>query len=250
MWRIWQAKSLGRWNKPMKSETKIWFYQTGWQRFSYHRERFRKLTFWAVAPRRLETRKPMNSETYIQSHTCKKPIKIWKHCSIWVIFSRWRTLLGINIFWALLRAHFSPGLAARAGISLSGAQTINSDLSLHLRKWLQKLSYLLDLRSFKSPCNKSRRNEQRLKERVSSPWLGLIERIWTGLCDWGESRRFVPRGLTEKIGCDPKHYISTERNSAHLMEQSFFFHRGWSCLREMLLENTPYTPINLMREEL
>lgn len=149
----------------------------------------------------------------------------------------------INVFWALLRAHFSPGLAARAGISLSGAQTINSDLSLHLRKWLQKLSYLLDLRSFKSPCNKSRRNEQRLKERVSSPWLGLIERIWTGLCDWGESRRFVPRArINRKNWLRSKTlYISTERNSAHLMEQSFSFHRGWSCLREMLLENTPYT---------
>ena len=32
--------------------------------------------------------------------------------------------LGINIFWALLRAHFSPRLVARAKMSLSRAQNI------------------------------------------------------------------------------------------------------------------------------
>jgi len=32
--------------------------------------------------------------------------------------------LGINIFWALLRAHFDPHLTARAKMSLSGAQII------------------------------------------------------------------------------------------------------------------------------
>ena len=32
--------------------------------------------------------------------------------------------LGINIFWALLRAHFNPGLTARAKMSLSRAQHI------------------------------------------------------------------------------------------------------------------------------
>ena len=32
--------------------------------------------------------------------------------------------LGINIFWALLRAHFSPRLTARAKMSLSRAQNI------------------------------------------------------------------------------------------------------------------------------
>ena len=31
---------------------------------------------------------------------------------------------GINIFWALLRAHFSPRLAARAKMSLTRAQNI------------------------------------------------------------------------------------------------------------------------------
>ena len=33
-------------------------------------------------------------------------------------------LLGINIFWALLRAHFNPRLAAQAKMSLSRAQNI------------------------------------------------------------------------------------------------------------------------------
>ena len=33
-------------------------------------------------------------------------------------------LLGINIFWALLRAHFNPHLTARAKMSLSRAQNI------------------------------------------------------------------------------------------------------------------------------
>ena len=32
--------------------------------------------------------------------------------------------LGINIFWALLRAHFNPRLMARAKVSLSWAQNI------------------------------------------------------------------------------------------------------------------------------
>ena len=32
--------------------------------------------------------------------------------------------LGINIFWALLKPHFSPRLAARAKMSLSRAQDI------------------------------------------------------------------------------------------------------------------------------
>ena len=32
--------------------------------------------------------------------------------------------LGINIFWALLRAHFNPRLTARAKMSLSRAQNI------------------------------------------------------------------------------------------------------------------------------
>ena len=32
--------------------------------------------------------------------------------------------LGINIFWALLRAHFNPRLKARAKLSLSRAQDI------------------------------------------------------------------------------------------------------------------------------
>ena len=32
--------------------------------------------------------------------------------------------LGINIFWAILRAHFNPRLAARAKMSLSRAQNI------------------------------------------------------------------------------------------------------------------------------
>ena len=32
--------------------------------------------------------------------------------------------LGINIFWALLRAHFNPRLKARAKMSLSRAQNI------------------------------------------------------------------------------------------------------------------------------
>ena len=32
--------------------------------------------------------------------------------------------LGINIFWALLRAHFNPNLTARAKMSLSRAQNI------------------------------------------------------------------------------------------------------------------------------
>ena len=32
--------------------------------------------------------------------------------------------LGINIFWALLRAHFNPRLMARAKMSLSQAQNI------------------------------------------------------------------------------------------------------------------------------
>ena len=32
--------------------------------------------------------------------------------------------LGINIFWALLRAHLSPHLMAQAGMSLSQAQNI------------------------------------------------------------------------------------------------------------------------------
>ena len=32
--------------------------------------------------------------------------------------------LGINIFWALLRAHFRPDLTARAKMSLSRAQNI------------------------------------------------------------------------------------------------------------------------------
>ena len=32
--------------------------------------------------------------------------------------------LGMNIFWALLKAHFSPRLAARAKMSLSRAQDI------------------------------------------------------------------------------------------------------------------------------
>ena len=32
--------------------------------------------------------------------------------------------LGINIFWAILRAHFNPCLAARAKMSLSRAQNI------------------------------------------------------------------------------------------------------------------------------
>ena len=31
--------------------TKIWSYQTSWQRLNYHRERFRKLTFRALALR-------------------------------------------------------------------------------------------------------------------------------------------------------------------------------------------------------
>ena len=34
--------------------------------------------------------------------------------------------LGINIFWALLRAHFNPRLTVRAKMSLSRAQNINS----------------------------------------------------------------------------------------------------------------------------
>ena len=34
------------------------------------------------------------------------------------------TFLGINIFWALLRAHFNPRLTARAKMSLSWAQNI------------------------------------------------------------------------------------------------------------------------------
>ena len=33
-------------------------------------------------------------------------------------------LLGINIFWALLRAHFNPHLKVRAKMSLSRAQNI------------------------------------------------------------------------------------------------------------------------------
>ena len=32
--------------------------------------------------------------------------------------------LGINIFWALLRAHFNPPLTARAQMTLSRAQNI------------------------------------------------------------------------------------------------------------------------------
>ena len=32
--------------------------------------------------------------------------------------------LGINIFWALLRAHFNPRLTARAKMSLSRAENI------------------------------------------------------------------------------------------------------------------------------
>ena len=32
--------------------------------------------------------------------------------------------LGVNIFWALLRAHFNPRLTARAKMSLSRAQNI------------------------------------------------------------------------------------------------------------------------------
>jgi len=32
--------------------------------------------------------------------------------------------LGINMFWALLRAHFNPHLVARAKMSLSQAQNI------------------------------------------------------------------------------------------------------------------------------
>ena len=32
--------------------------------------------------------------------------------------------LGINMFWALLRAHFNPRLAARAEMSMSRAQNI------------------------------------------------------------------------------------------------------------------------------
>ena len=34
------------------------------------------------------------------------------------------TFLGINMFWALLRAHFNPRLTARAKMSLSRAQNI------------------------------------------------------------------------------------------------------------------------------
>ena len=47
--------------------------------------------------------------------------------------------LGINIFWALLRAHFRPCLTARAKMSLSRAQNIfmpaniNSIVILQLR---------------------------------------------------------------------------------------------------------------------
>ena len=46
--------------------------------------------------------------------------------------------LGINIFWALLRAHFNPRLTARAKMSLSRAQNIfmlakiNSIVSLYI----------------------------------------------------------------------------------------------------------------------
>ena len=47
--------------------------------------------------------------------------------------------LGINMFWALLRAHFNPRLTARAKMSLSRAQNIfmpaniNSIVLLYLR---------------------------------------------------------------------------------------------------------------------
>ena len=47
--------------------------------------------------------------------------------------------LGINMFWALLRAHFNPRLTARAKLSLSRAQNIfmpvniNSIVLLYLR---------------------------------------------------------------------------------------------------------------------
>ena len=39
--------------------------------------------------------------------------------------------LGINIFWALLRAHFNPGLTARAKMGLSWAQNVFMPASLN-----------------------------------------------------------------------------------------------------------------------
>ena len=48
--------------------------------------------------------------------------------------------LGINMYWALLRAHFNPRLAARAKMTLSRAQNIfmsaniNSIVLFELRK--------------------------------------------------------------------------------------------------------------------
>ena len=39
--------------------------------------------------------------------------------------------LGINIFWALLRAHFNPRLTARAKMSLSRAQNINMPANIN-----------------------------------------------------------------------------------------------------------------------
>ena len=48
--------------------------------------------------------------------------------------------LGINIFWALLRAHFNPRLTARAKMSLSRAQNIfmpaNINSIVLLFRWL------------------------------------------------------------------------------------------------------------------
>ena len=62
--------------------------------------------------------------------------------------------LGINIFWALLRAHFSPRLTARAKMSLSRAQNIfmpaniNSIVIIFLRHFKMKLEFSITCRSW------------------------------------------------------------------------------------------------------
>ena len=80
-----------------RQTTKICFYQTSWRRLNYHRERFRKLTFWALALRQTEQRNCGVLWFIWECRGALPLVEIWSHEFVnklveWVafIYSVWR----------------------------------------------------------------------------------------------------------------------------------------------------------------
>ena len=157
---------LARWNKPMKSENQI--IEQSKQPIKIEKLFQSLLTlFHSFDEKKSSECFAVIFSLFISSMTFKV-----------IIIVKEFMFLGINIFWARLRAHFNPHQTARAKMSLSRAQNIYARELRAFFIWLSKVITLLRLVRFVTGLKDSRQFFNRWESKPKTMYAWITESPW------------------------------------------------------------------------